>query len=122
MLQKPKQQSSTVPSDNAINVQQFSMKELEVNCNKNSAVGSCHEDAADWTMLMEDYFEKVFQNSTTQAPAIRKIKYIQIIYFYCINILSKIYCSMTDRKMVMQYAATRARIVIKKRNLSCMSK
>ena len=117
------------------------MKKLEVNCNKNSAVGSCHEDAADWIMLMEDYFEKVFQNSTTQAPAIRKIKYIQIIYFYFINsllpkqfiaqavycsaaviALSKFYCSMTDRKMVMQYAATRARIVIKKRNLSCMSK
>ena len=45
-----------------------------------------------------------------------------LFYQYFINILSKFYCSMTDRKMVMQYAATRARIVIKKRNLSCMSK
>ena len=36
------------------------MKKLEVNCNKNSAVVSCHKDAADWIMLMEDYFEKDF--------------------------------------------------------------
>ena len=57
------------------------MKKLEVSCNKNSAAGSCHEDAADWITLMEDYFEKVFQNYTTQVPAKNKIKYIQIIYW-----------------------------------------